>query len=86
MATEYKAPTPPSKQRPYARAYKRAFYTTISATINREEYEKFRSACQKNGTSMHAVIKKAAAEYAAKCEQHPSKVSVKEGFASHSRA
>lgn len=59
----YAVPKPPSKQKPYARAYRRQFYATIAATVSREEYDAFRSACQQNGVSMHAAIKAFAERY-----------------------
>lgn len=63
---EYELPVPPSRTKPYARAYRREFYATIAANVSREIYEAFRSACHLNGVSMHAAIKAFAEEYIAR--------------------
>lgn len=50
------------------RAYQRTYYTTITANVRREDQERFRAACQANGTTVHAVLKRLAAQYTAETE------------------
>lgn len=65
---DYTQPKPTSKRKPYARAYKRTYYTTITATVSREMHDEFRKACQTRGVSMHAAIKAFAKKYIRDCE------------------
>lgn len=47
----------------YHRAYQRAHYGTVSARLKREEKAAFRAACQRKGTTAHAVIAELVADW-----------------------
>lgn len=62
---DYEPPKQPSKMPEYVREYHRQHYATICANVPRPFKAEFRRACQNAGTTMHAVILRAAAEYVA---------------------
>lgn len=58
-------PKDPSKTPEAVRQYQRKHFATISANVPRPFKAEFRRACQNAGTTMHAVLLRAAAEYVA---------------------
>lgn len=61
----WETPRRPAKMPEAVRKYQRQHFATISANVPRPFKDEFRQACQTAGTTMHAVLLKAAAEYVA---------------------
>lgn len=61
----WETPKNPSKMPEAVRKYQRERFATISANVPRPFKAEFRQACQTAGTTMHAVLLRAAAEYVA---------------------
>lgn len=61
----WETPKNPSKMPEAVRKYQRECFATISANVPRPFKAEFRRACQDAGTTMHAVLLRAAAEYVA---------------------
>lgn len=61
----WETPKNPSKMPEAVRKYQRERFATISANVPRPFKAEFRCACQDAGTTMHAVLLRAAAEYVA---------------------
>lgn len=61
----WETPKRPAKMPEAVRKYQRHHFATISANVPRPFKDEFRRACQDAGTTMHAVLLRAAAEYVA---------------------